>query len=112
MNLQARYWKWHDEGMDLAFLLGEECKELLTKVMAARQNDSDPQVRCERRVKFVGDDTFVSAWLDDKGRPCCWAKIDGDDEGMAWRVECLDLDLKRVLHQLLMAKLFEATTED
>lgn len=111
MDLQARYWRWHADGMDLAFLLAAECKELLTKVMAVFQNDPDPQVRCERRVKFVGDDIFVSAWLDDQGRPCCWVRIDGDD-GVAWRVEFLDLDRKRALHQLLTATLSEATASE
>lgn len=112
MDLQARYRRWHNEGMDLAFLLVEECKELLTKVRAVLQNDPDPQVRCERWVRFVDDDIFVSAWLDDQGRPCCWAKLDGDNDGMAWRVEFLDLHSKRALHQLLTATLSEVTASE
>lgn len=111
MNLQDRYWKWHNDGMDLAFLLADECKELLTSVITVFRNATDPEVRYERRVKFADDDTFVSAWLDDQGRPCCYAKIDGAEE-MAWRVDCLDLEHKRVLHQLLTATLAELTADE
>ena len=108
MNLQERYQKWHNEGMDLAFAFVQEIKSMVGDIFTGFQKDCDPEVRCLTTISISDSDTFESAWIDDQGRPCCAAKID-DGAPMGWRVEFLDLHHKRELHDLLQKMRDELT---
>jgi hypothetical protein len=100
-RLIQQYNEWHRKGMELSFEFTRKSEELLEEILTIYQGSNDPEIRCLSKVDFVDDCSFVSAWLDDLNRPCCLAKIDGADS-MAWRVEFLDLNHKKHLHNLLL----------
>ena len=100
-TLQEDYWRWHTQGLDLAFRFQKECHELITSILSIFAEDTDPEVRCQTHILFIDHATFESAWIDDHDRACCAAMIE-DGAPMGWRVEFLDLYLKRELHEILL----------
>jgi len=100
-SLQDEYNRWQTKGLDLAFAFVLECANLARQIL-------DKQ-RCKDRIEIENDATFESIWFDDHNRLCCAAMID-DRAPMGWRVEFLDLHLKKELHDLLTKVLNEYTT--
>jgi hypothetical protein len=104
--IQAEYFSWQKQGLDISFMLTERCKHLITELAQTHKHSNDPEKREEPwHIKLYNDDTFESVWLDDQNRPCCAAMID-DGAPMGWRVEFLDIAHQRRLHELLL-KLYQ-----
>jgi hypothetical protein len=100
--LQAEYFRWQTQGLDITFAFTKRCKHLIDELIRKRANSEDPKERAESaHIPIENDDTFETVWLDNEGRPCCAAMID-DGAPMGWRVEFLDMAHQRELHETLL----------
>ena len=106
MDLQEKYWNWQTEGLDLDHAFVQECVRIARDILTVFREDCDAETRCLSEILINDHDTFELVWFDDQKRLCCTAMIE-DGAPMGWRVEFLDLHLKRELHQLLQGMLNE-----